>query len=50
MAALARALSRVTGILVEIEDLKSIRIFCGVGLVVWLILARYGLDMSAGLF
>jgi hypothetical protein len=50
MAAIAQALSRVSGIQVDIETLKSIAIICGVGLSVSLIATSYGLDLSAGFF
>ena len=50
MAAIARILSRVSGTQVEIETLKIIAIFCGVGLFVSLLLASYGLDLSGGFF
>ena len=35
---------------VHIEALKTIAMFCGVGLTVWLLLATYGLDLSPGFF
>jgi hypothetical protein len=50
MAAIARILSRVSGTDVEVEVLKTIAIFCGAGLFVALLLATYGLDLSAGFF
>jgi hypothetical protein len=50
MVAIARALSRVSGTHVDIEILKTIAIFCGVGLTVSLLLASYGLDLSPGFF
>ena len=50
MAAIAKALSRVSGTQVDTETLKTIAIFCGVGLSVSLIAASYGLDLSAGFF
>jgi hypothetical protein len=51
MAAIARALSRAfPATNVEVEILKTIALFCGVGLVVSLLLATAGLDMSAGFF
>jgi hypothetical protein len=50
MAAIAKALSRVSGTQVDIETLKTIAIFCGIGLSVSLIAALYGLDLSAGFF
>ena len=34
----------------ELETLKVIGTFCGVGLVVSLLLATYGLDISVGFF
>jgi hypothetical protein len=51
MAAIARALSRAfPGTDAELETLKTIALFCGVGLVVSLFLATVGLDISAGSF
>jgi hypothetical protein len=51
MAAIARVLSRAFPTTnVEIETLKIIALFCGVGLVLSLLLATMGLDMSAGFF
>ena len=50
MAAIVRALSRASGTLVDVETLKTIVMFCGVGLTVSLLLASYGLDLSAGFF
>ena len=50
MAALARVLTRASGIQVDVETLKSIIMFCGVGLTVSLLLASYGLDLSPGFF
>ena len=50
MTAIARVLSRVSGTEVEVETLKTIAMFCGVGLFVSLLLARYGLDLSPGFF
>jgi hypothetical protein len=35
---------------IDVEILKTIAMFCGVGLVVALLLATNGLDMSAGFF
>lgn len=34
----------------DIETLKTIGMFCGVGLTVSLLLASYGLDLSVGFF
>ena len=50
MAALAKVLTRASGIRVDVETLKSIIMFCGVGLTVSLLLASYGLDLSPGFF
>jgi hypothetical protein len=50
MAAIARMLSRASGTQVDIETLKTIVMFCGVGLTVSLLLAAYGLDLSPGFF
>jgi hypothetical protein len=50
MVAIVKAHSRMSGTRVEIETLKIIAIFCGVGLIVSLIAASYGLDLSAGFF
>jgi hypothetical protein len=51
MTAIARSVFRAfsrTGF--DVETLKTIMMFCGVGLVVSLLLAMQGLDMSAGFF
>ena len=50
MAAIAKALSRASGTEVEVETLKTVAMFCGVGLLVSLLFATYGLDRSAGFF
>jgi hypothetical protein len=50
MAAIAKALTRISGTQVEVETLKTILMFCGVGLTVSLLLASYGLDLSPGFF
>jgi hypothetical protein len=50
MAAFTKALSRISGTNVDIETLKTIIMFCGVGLTVSLMLMSYGLDLSAGFF
>jgi hypothetical protein len=50
MAAIAKALYRASGTKVEVETLKTIAMFCGVGLLVSLLLATYGLDLSVGFF
>ena len=50
MAAIARMLSRASGTQVDIETLKTLAMFCGVGLTVSLLVASYGVDLSAGFF
>jgi hypothetical protein len=50
MAAIAKVLSRVSGTEVDVETLRIIAMFCGVGLLVSLLLVSYGLDLSGGFF
>ena len=50
MATVARVLSRASGTDVDVETLKTLVMFCGVGLFVSLLFASYGLDLSAGFF
>jgi hypothetical protein len=50
MATIARVLSRVSRIDIDVEMLKTVVMFCGVGLFVSLLFASYGLDMSGGFF
>jgi hypothetical protein len=51
MATIARVLSLAfPASQAEIEPLKIVGTFCGVGLVVSLLLATNGLDLSGGLF
>jgi hypothetical protein len=50
VAAIARVLARVSGIDTETETLKLLVIFSLLGLLVCLIAARFGLDMSWALF
>jgi hypothetical protein len=50
MAIIARVLSRASGTDVDVETLKTLVMFCGVGLFVSLLFASYGLDLSAGFF
>ncbi len=51
MAALAKVLFRAfPKSQIDVETLKTMAIFCGVGLVVALLLATNGLDMSAVFF
>jgi hypothetical protein len=50
MVAIARTLSRVTGTQIDVEEIKPILIFCGVGLTVSFLLISYGIDLSVGFF
>jgi hypothetical protein len=51
MAAIAKALSKVIpAISPDFDILKTVALFCAIGLCVSLILASYGLDLSAGFF
>lgn len=51
MVALAKVvLSRVSGTDVDVDTIKTIIMFCAVGLTVSLMCASYGLDLSAGFF
>jgi hypothetical protein len=50
LAAIARVLSQAPGARIGIDTLKTIAMFCGAGLVVSLLLATNGLDLSIGFF
>lgn len=50
MATLARMLSRASGFEIDVETLRPIVIFCGVGLLFTLMLLSYGVDLSPGFF
>jgi hypothetical protein len=50
MVAIANALSRASGTTVDVDTLKTLLVFWGVGLAVSLVLASYGLDLSPGFF
>jgi hypothetical protein len=50
MATIARVLSRVSRTNIDVETLKTLVMFCGVGLFVSLLFASYGLDLSGGFF
>jgi hypothetical protein len=51
MTAIAKALSNaIPAISPDVDILKAVAMFCGVGLLVSLLLASYGLDLSAGFF
>lgn len=51
MTAIARAFSNaIPEISPDLDILKTVAMFCGVGLFVSLLLASYGLDLSIGFF
>ena len=52
MTAIAKAFSNVVfpAVSPDIDTVKMLVMFCGVGLLVSVLLASYGLDLSAGLF
>jgi hypothetical protein len=50
MTAIARIVSSASGTQVDVETLKTVIMFCGVGLTVALLFASYGLDLSPGFF
>lgn len=50
MTAIAKVLSRVSGPEAQTKTIKTIAIFCGVGLLASLVFTSYGLDLSAGFF
>ena len=50
MADLALALTRASGTNTDVATLRTVAIFCGTGLLVSILFASVGLDLSAGLF
>ena len=51
MAAIAKVLSRTfPDTRFDVEVVKTIAMFCGVGLTAFLLAATYGLDLSPGFF
>jgi hypothetical protein len=50
MTAIARIVSNASGTSVDAETLKTVFMFCAVGLTVSLLAASYGIDLSAGFF
>jgi hypothetical protein len=50
MAILTKVFSRASGADIDAAALKTAAAFCGAGLFVWLLVASYGLDLSAGFF
>jgi hypothetical protein len=50
VTAIAKTVSNATAISPDIDILKTVGLFCGIGLFVSLILASHGLDMSLGFF
>jgi hypothetical protein len=49
-AAITRVHSHAPETQFDVETLKALAVFCGIGLIVSLLLATNGLDMSAGFF
>jgi hypothetical protein len=51
MTALVQAISRISRINIDIEPLKAVLIFCGIGLLLSLLaIEAFGLDLSVGYF
>jgi hypothetical protein len=51
MTAIAKVFSNtITTTSSDFDILRTVAVFCGVGLVVSLLLASYGVDLSAGFF
>jgi hypothetical protein len=50
MAALARLLSRASGIEVDADILRPVLIFCGAGLLFFILLMNFGVDLGPGSF
>jgi hypothetical protein len=50
MATIARVLSRAFRTDVDVRTIKTLVMFCGVGLTVSLMLVSYGVDLSPGFF
>jgi hypothetical protein len=51
MTAFVQAISHLTRTDVEVEPLKAVLIFCGIGLLLSLLaIETYGLDLSVGFF
>jgi hypothetical protein len=46
MAVIARALSRTTGIEIDVDTLRLLLIFCGAGLLLSLLLITNGFDLG----
>ena len=50
MGTIARLRSRASAKDINVAALKTGAVFCAAGLFVWLLIATYGLDLSAGFF
>jgi hypothetical protein len=50
MTAIAKTFSSVTATFPDLDILKTVGLFCGIGLAVSLILACYGLEISEAFF
>jgi hypothetical protein len=47
---IAKTLPRISGVDLDIESLKSIIMWCGVGLTISVMCLSYGIDLSPGFF
>jgi hypothetical protein len=50
MAAIARVISRATGVEIDVDTLRPVLIFCGAGLLFSLLLTICGFDLGASAF
>ena len=50
MAAIARVISRATGIEIDVDTLRPVLIFCGAGLLFSLLVTNCGVDLGASGF
>jgi hypothetical protein len=50
MATIAKVFSRASGTDINAAAFKTAAVICGAGLLVWLLTATYGLDLSVGFF
>jgi hypothetical protein len=50
MTAIARVISSASGTTVNVETLRTVLMFCAVGLTATLLAASYGIDLSPGFF
>ena len=50
MAAIARVISRATGVEIDVDTLRPVLIFCGAGLLFSLLVTICGFDLGASAF